>query len=38
MANFSEDLFDVFEETEEVIEVIPSPVKQKDLSAPFSEK
>ncbi|XP_076635759.1 exosome RNA helicase Mtr4 [Colletes latitarsis] len=31
MANFSEDLFDVFEETDDVVEVIPAPVRQEDF-------
>lgn len=38
MNNFSEDLFDVFEETEDIIEVIPPPVKQKESNAPLNEK
>ena len=38
MNNFTEDLFDVFEETEDIIEVIPAPVQQKESNAPLNEK
>lgn len=40
MANFTEDLFDVFEEAEDIVEVIPAPVKSKneDLNTSFNEK
>lgn len=40
MASFTEDLFDVFEETEDIIEVIPTPVKSKNenLNASLNEK
>lgn len=39
MANFTEDLFDVFEETED-IEVIPTPIKSRneDINASLNEK
>ncbi|XP_033354866.1 exosome RNA helicase MTR4 [Bombus vosnesenskii] len=39
MANFTEDLFDVFEETED-IEVIPTPIKPRneDINASLNEK
>lgn len=40
MANFTEDLFDVFEEAEDIVEVIPAPVKPRneDLNTSFNEK
>lgn len=38
MANFTEDLFDVFEETEDVVEVIPISVRQKDLNTSLNKK
>lgn len=40
MANFTEDLFDVFEEAEDIVEVIPTPVKPRneDLNTSFNEK
>ncbi|OAD61477.1 Superkiller viralicidic activity 2-like 2 [Eufriesea mexicana] len=40
MANFTEDLFDVFEEAEDIVEVIPTPVKpnNEDLNTPLNEK
>lgn len=39
MANFTEDLFDVFEETED-IEVIPTPIKSRneDINSSLNEK
>lgn len=39
MANFTEDLFDIFEEVEDVVEVIPPPVKQKpDVNVSLDER
>lgn len=38
MANFTDDLFDVFDETDDILEIIPNPVKPKDVNTTADEK